>query len=263
MVVIDEYSLTAIPLTMLCNDKEIGTATGFFHKSGDKFWIISNWHVFSGRNPITGQSLRKDAALPDAIRLWLHIENKMGSVAQQKVALVDAAGEPIWRQHKRGQDYDVAVLRVGTLPKGCIAYDLPRPRETGDMGIKIGMDAYILGFPKGIANNKILPIWKRGSIASEPELPHDDKPLFLLDTATREGMSGAPVLLRTFGGYHSTDGNQNLVVGASTRFVGIYSGRYVADDEFGAQLGRVWHRSVIDQVIADGVKGSYELRGDR
>ena len=42
---------------------------------------------------------------------------------------------------------------------------------------------------------------------------------------------------------------------------GVYSGRYgVAQDEMAAQLGRVWHRQVVDEIISAGVCGSYELR---
>jgi hypothetical protein len=125
----------------------------------------------------------------------------------------------------------------------------------------IGMDAFILGFPKGIAHQQLLPIWKRGSIATEPEIPReDDLPVFLVDTATREGMSGAPVLLRSFSGYGKADGSSVLGTGPFTRFIGIYSGRFGADDELAVQLGRVWHRSVIDELLANGVPGSYELR---
>jgi hypothetical protein len=48
--------------------------------------------------------------------------------------------------------------------------------------------------------------------------------------------------------------------GPFSRFVGVYSGRFKGADELEAQLGRVWHRTVIDEIIAGGVRGSYELR---
>jgi len=89
----------------------------------------------------------------------------------------------------------------------------------------IGMDAFILGFPKGIAHQQLLPIWKRGSIATEPEIPReDDLPVFLVDTATREGMSGAPVLLRSFSGYGRADGSSVLGTGPFTRLRQVRGG---------------------------------------
>ena len=71
----------------------------------------------------------------------------------------------------------------------------------------------------------MLPIWKRGSIASEPELPADDLPLFLVDSNTYKGMSGSPVYARTIGGYLSKQHEVFQMAARSTRFLGVYSGR--------------------------------------
>jgi hypothetical protein len=261
MAALDEYSVTALPLTMLCKGAAIGQAIGFFYKLTDRYFLISNWHVFSGRSPYTGQARRKDAALPDALGLALHRKDHLGGFVEGYSArLDDDQGAVKWLQHQQGQDIDVAVLPIDVFPADCVAYELPRASEASDMAFRVGMDAYILGFPKGIAHQKYLPIWKRASVATEPDIPHDDLPVFLVDTTTREGMSGAPVLLRSFGGYDTQSGDRSIGGGAFTRFVGIYSGRFGAEDEFGAQLGRVWHRFVIDEIIANGSLGSYELR---
>lgn len=258
---IDEHSVTALPLKLLCKGAVIGTATGFFYVLNGHRYLVSNWHVFSGRNTYTGQAIRKDAALPDALRVVIHLSARIGAAQEVDFRLYHQDGAPLWWQHMDGQDVDVAVLPCfDDLPQDYTAYDIPLKSDASDMAFKIGMDAYILGFPKGIASNQVLPIWKRASIASEPDLPHENRPVVLVDTATREGMSGAPVFLRTFGGYQSTSGNRRMMVGSSTRFIGIYSGRYGAEDEFAAQLGRVWLRENIDEVARHGVPGSYELR---
>ncbi len=202
MAALDEYSVTALPLTMLCKGAAIGQAIGFFYKLTDRYFLISNWHVFSGRSPYTGQARRKDAALPDALGLALHRKDHLGGFVEGYSArLDDDQGAVKWLQHQQGQDIDVAVLPIDVFPADCVAYELPRASEASDMAFRVGMDAYILGFPKGIAHQKYLPIWKRASVATEPDIPHDDLPVFLVDTTTREGMSGAPVLLRSFGGY--------------------------------------------------------------
>ena len=260
MRLIDEYSLTAIPLTLLCRGHPIGMATSFFYSLQGHRYLVSNWHVFSGRNVYTGQANRPDAAIPDAIRITLRLSEGIGKAKAYDLRLYDSNELPFWRQHKEGQEVDVAVLSCRKLPPEIQPYDLPRGTDNQNMAFLIGMDAYILGYPKGIASNKVLPIWKRASIATEPALPHEGRSMVLLDTATREGMSGSPVFLRTFGGYQSSSGDQHLVVGPSTRFIGVYSGRYGGDDEFAAQLGRVWLQKTIDEVILSGLPGSYELR---
>ena len=260
MVTLDEYSVTSIPLTLLCKGKPIGTATGFFYKSGAHHHLVSNWHVFSGRNTYTGQANRKDAAVPDALALVLH-GNRLGTYREGlSVPLEDGTGASLWRQHARGQDVDVAILPVGKISAEYTIYELPRMREAADMALKVAMDAFIIGFPKVITHQRVFPIWKRASVATEPNFSHDDRPVFLVDAASREGMSGAPVVLRSFGGYDTAQGGRIAGPGAFTRFVGIYSGRYGAEDELGAQLGRVWHRAVIDEVIEAGLPGAYELR---
>ena len=251
----------SLPLTLLCKGAPIGSATGFFYRVEERYFLVSNWHVLSGRNPYTGQANHKLAALPDALGLALHRKDRLGEFVEGYSAnLVDDQGTPKWLQDVRGQDVDVAVLPIDVFPSECVAYELPRPGEAKDMAFRVGMDAYVLGFPKGIAHQKYLPIWKRASIATEPDIPHDGLPVFLIDTATREGMSGAPVLLRSFGGYDTEAGDRTMGPGSFTRFVGVYSGRFGAEDEMGAQLGRVWHRSVIEEIVRNGVPGSYVLR---
>lgn len=188
-------------------------------------------------------------------------KTKLGEVLKKATfSLEDEHGGPLWIQHQRGQELDLAALPINKLPDDCISYKLPRGDETCEMAALIGMDAFILGFPKGIAHQQLLPIWKRGSIATEPQIPHEGLPVFLLDTATREGMSGAPVLLRSYSGYGKADGSSVLGTGPFTRFIGVYSGRFGADDELAVQLGRVWHRPLIDELLSTGVPGAYELR---
>ena len=64
--------------------------------------------------------------------------------------------------------------------------------------IGIGMEVFILGYPFKIAP-PAFPIWKRGSIASEPELVRMTGGYLYVDTASRPGMSGAPVIRRSVG----------------------------------------------------------------
>ena len=93
MITLDEYSITALPLAQLCKRKAIGSATGFFYKREDRFFLVSNWHVFSGRDPYTGQSLcKKTAAIPDAIGLPLHTKDQLGHFSEGCVLPLEANG---------------------------------------------------------------------------------------------------------------------------------------------------------------------------
>jgi hypothetical protein len=113
------------------------------------------------------------------------------------------------------------------------------------------MDVYALGFPRGMSGRGVTPIWKRGTIATEPDLDHDDRPIFLIDTATRDGMSGSPVYAQEVGTWlpPGSRDESKRIIGKGRMFVGIYSGRVNAEDEFKAQLGIVWKTRVIEEVI--------------
>ncbi len=126
--------------------------------------------------------------------------------------------------------------------------------------LRVGDDISIIGYPRGIhtgINEDLpLPIWKRATVASEPMVPVDDLPLMLVDTATREGMSGGFVIARQHRGTLPPDQNGtiiSLVNGEITRFVGIYTSRDKGVDEFEAQIGRVWNREHIIDIIEYGV----------
>jgi len=258
--IIDPYSPISVRINLLCNDNPIGNATGFFYEYDNNLYVVSNWHVFSGRNPNTGQPRHPSGGVPDTIEMALWLKQRIGDWNLTRMSTDDVNGEALWLQHPAGQDVDVAVCRVNQISDEIAIYSLPRPDETLDMAVEVAMDVFIVGFPLGLSHQNVFPVWKRGSVATEPQLQINDLPVFLVDSATREGMSGSPVYLRSFGHCIHENGNISLSDRPVSRFVGVYSGRYGADDESAAQLGRVWHRNVIIEIIEGGVKGSYEIK---
>ena len=119
----------------------------------------------------------------------------------------------------------------------------------------VGDDVFVLGYPRGFDGGHELAIWKRGSIASQPNVDLEKLPKILVDTATREGMSGAPVIARRRGliiprGVQGTPGQFTglELIGQADTFLGVYSGR-IGDDELGVQLGIVWKARVLEEII--------------
>jgi hypothetical protein len=130
-----------------------------------------------------------------------------------------------------------------------------------DFEPSIGDDVFVLGYPGGVDGGHELALWKRGSIASQPSVDLDQLPKLLIDTATRKGMSGSPVIARQSGiivprGVSTKPGALSgmEIIGRADTFLGIYSGR-IGDDEFGLQLGIVWKASVLDQIVKNGKPG--------
>lgn len=80
-------------------------------------------------------------------------------------------------------------------------------------------------------------MWVQGTIATEPELDFDGLPRFLIDSRTRQGQSGSPVLAYYSGGaVPMADGSTAIMGGPMEQFLGVYSGRI--NDQ--SDLGYVW-----------------------
>lgn len=122
---------------------------------------------------------------------------------------------------------------------------------------RVAAEVFILGYPRGLTMQGVLPVWKRGSIASEPLFSvMDQAPAILVDAVTRKGMSGSPVL---YFGDEITDvlgrprgGNQR----GEPWLIGVYAGREgVTGEEIEMALGRVWHRRLLDEIFFQQVPG--------
>src|SRR3546814_5739681 len=59
--------------------------------------------------------------------------------------------------------------------------------------IRPTLDVFAIGFAQGVSMFNVFPIWKRGTIASDPDLPVEGHPKFYVDMPGRGGLSGAPV----------------------------------------------------------------------
>jgi hypothetical protein len=274
MQVIDHLSLCSVPLVIGFEasgheEERLGTGTGFFWKSENRTFLVSNWHVFAGRDPRTGQPKDAAGAIPNRLTVVFRPRHNINRPFPVQFALNDQLGNNFWLQHKRhGQDIDVAALEITSMTQNAAAiHEQPMDplcvndaEQVDGIATPMGSDVFIVGYPLGIPTEGKLPIWKRGSIASEPALEVGKLPCFLVDTATREGMSGSPVYARAFGGSYSTkSGAVRLIRGTVSEFIGVYSGRYVgALGE--AHLGIVWRPSLINEVIADPTPGAPIIR---
>ena len=125
-------------------------------------------------------------------------------------------------------------------------YPLDLSMADVDIVPEVAMPVSIIGFPLGLTSGGYFPIWKTGHIASEPNIDYNGEPLFLIDSTTRSGMSGSPVVLRMSGGFKTKNGKTVLSMGGyRTLFLGIYSGRLNEDSE----IGCVWRPYLITEIL--------------
>ena len=253
MTRIDFYSLTAVPIEQCSNGVPFGNATAFVWKRREQHYLITNWHVATGRNAETGEL--EAPVQPDMFRALFNTRVTDFGKQQYDIIIRDGDGRPLWFAHplrQRGSDLVAVSLPIRGDDPIINMYPINSERPEGNLEVTIGMDVFILGYPFG-AQPPGFPVWKRGSIASEPDLTRMGRGYMLVDTASRPGMSGAPVIRRSWG-THLLEGNSVAMdAGSRTKFIGVYSGRLHTKDATEAQLGMVWPIEDIEEII-DGSK---------
>jgi hypothetical protein len=243
-IIIDEYSCVPLHVELFKNGIGVSQATGFVVTRNENNYLITNWHVITGREPETGEPISPGSEDPDTIKIWHHASTRLGSWTSRNEQLLNTNGETKWLQHNLGRDRDVVALPL-TQIQGCKIYPLDLNLGNTDLLVRPSEPVSIVGFPYGLASDGKFGIWKTGHIASDIGLSYDGKPIFLIDASTRGGMSGSPVFARRIGGYQTSSGAYNLGSSA-TRFLGVYSGRVVVRD---VEIGKVWKPEVIRDIL--------------
>ena len=251
------------------DDNVLGVATSFIYQHGGDEYLVTARHNVTGLHAETGQPLHPSGAVPNQLEL-LTVVPSAGKSGDPEVCgtgkarrmRLDALGEVRVLGHSRGSQIDLACIgpfrKSDTMITRAVndkSYDLMELR------IGCGDDAFVLGYPHFVDGGaQFLPIWKRASIASDPNRSQDlQQPLrILLDTATRPGMSGAPVFVRQSGliipgpPYERDQLQGNEIIGTAQDFLGCYSGRLGERDNLDSQLGIVWTRRAIEETIGAG-----------
>jgi hypothetical protein len=163
----------------------------------------------------------------------------------------DENDDPRWLVHplqnRRPVDVVAIPLNAEDL-KGRVTLLPINDLAPAKLAIMVGMEVFILGYPFGSAP-PAFPVWKRGSIASEPDLVKMTTGFYLIDTASRPGMSGSPVILRSWSDHLLESSNWVATTDKPIdRIIGVYSGRK-DDAVVEAQIGMVWHVDYIDEII--------------
>jgi hypothetical protein len=250
MTEVDPYSRSTIPIAQCVRDVRLGDATGFVWFEHGVHYLITNWHVVAMVDPNTGANLHTKAARPERFKLQLNSSRYDFGKIPHEVRLLDDAGMPLWFVHPiHKRKVDVVAIPLDTAPEGSDYCPINRLRGDDELAVKVSMDVFVLGYPFG-APPPGFPIWKRGSIASEPDVAPLSTRYMLIDTASRPGMSGAPVVLRTWGLRVTEAGATYTIAGAATRFIGVYSGRLYTKDALEAQIGIVWPPQLLLDIIA-------------
>ena len=294
-------SLSVVHLTMRKGKRELSIGSGVLYRRNAGYYIATAWHNLTGRHSDSLSLLSKMGALPDnvvaTVALLLTSASSIGSSRMSFTVPLEITDKTSYFVHPVGWPrIDVAVIPIDpnaafvsemrladgsdvsmetkmrqTSVKGSVATDIQPIQDCAGTFGRIGVvpdelidpgdDLFVLGYPRGIADYSFEPIWKRATVASDPHGGWNRQPQFLIDCASREGMSGAPVVAFSKTGNVQVGGMKHIGNGPAAVLHGIYVGRLVdpevtvEDRLFEAQIGTVWKRSVIDEIIDGKVLG--------
>lgn len=232
---VDPMSLSTTMILQLANDgssETIAHATGFFWLHEGCVYLITARHVITGRSPFDDQPISDQGYLPSRIVVhptWSHAPN---SWTRGRVELTIDHVNPNWIQDPQFETLrtDIAAIPIPSIPANkivCINSDL---RVLEQIFSHVGVECAIAGYPTSNFGDTMTPVWRTGTMASEPVLPIDGKPMFLIDALLGPGFSGAPVFRRHFGPLpiDQPDGNFQILADRimTTSFVGVYAGRF-------------------------------------
>jgi hypothetical protein len=267
----DQLSLSVCYLEAYQNNNPIGHASGCFWRDSNVLFLVTNWHVVTGKHAFSKEFLRMGQC-PDSLRVHYTIRAQASGdmietfgadvraflQKQINVPLYLDYHSPFWVQHRDCLNLGIDVVLI-PLSATHLGADMGAVVSVSDYGFAplfhyVGADILIIGYPFDDPPPKF-PIWKRGSVASELVAGWHKKPAFLVDCRTSKGMSGSPVIRRVFGPAASADMTVKLDAVVTSQFMGIYSGR-LHDDESVASIGLVWWPTVIRDIIAQPFPGN-------
>lgn len=243
---VDPLSATSLHVVPKFNEIELASATAFTIESNAIIYLVTNWHVVTGRNADTGKCLDKNAAIPNLLRVRFHKKGSLGHWIHIDLQLVNEDQEALWREHPLGREVDVVAIPLPPeLGSQVALFPLDLALASVDMVATPALPVSVIGYPLGLSAGESWPIWKTGHIASDPDLDFQPgRPAFLIDATTRSGMSGSPVVLR-LDNYMKADGSQVLAGGIATKFMGVYAGRIHEESE----IGRVWRPFILFEIL--------------
>lgn len=186
-----------------------------------------------------------------------------------------------WLEHRqRAEGVDVAAIALA-FPDDAVIITQNDLNLDDTIRIQVGMEIFIVGYPYGFSIHNILPIWKRGTIASEPTARPDGLDKFYVDAYAHPGMSGSPVFAvsrrqmfnlspeaaelyaasergeaSASDFISSLDPNElqrGAFDGIALRLIGIYGGRVLIEGNRDANLGVVYGASCLDEIFSSPV----------
>jgi|SRR5271156_1022182 len=197
-VLADRWTFACPYLEMNYGDQVLACGSCFLWKQHERTFLVSNWHNFSGHDPQTGQPISDNGGVPSHINFSTFEQqgepDEQGHfpvlVKSQRVPLYDddLLG-PRWLEHPSfDRRVDVAAIDVSDALEGMIVNHVNVLENDAVLQPFPSQDVFIIGYPIGRIPNAPYPVWKRGTLATDPRFDPEGLPKMYVDTATRKAL---------------------------------------------------------------------------
>lgn len=210
-------------------DKPAGTEAGtsfifsYEHNTQQYLFLVTNKHLIQsatvgrffftlsdGENPRIGE--RFDIQVADFENAWVGHPD----------ASIDIAAMPLVPVLEHIQNQGKQVF-FKSIPYTIV------PTEQQLSELDALEEVLFVGYPSGIFDKKnLMPILRRGTTATPPQLDYEGSKVFLVDASVFPGSSGSPVLICNQGSYGT---KQGLVIGTRVLFLGVIARVVVREEE--------------------------------
>ncbi|QLU66600.1 trypsin-like peptidase domain-containing protein [Citrobacter freundii] len=255
-------SLITTLVTLRHNGQSVSIGTGFFYRAEKGYiFLATNYHVIMGINP-TDKTTK--TVLGDEIVIQLR--DKEGKEYYEHIPLF-FQGSHNWLEHPTDDEADIVLIPLPEklLENADFAY-IDKQTTLDNLLLHPSSPVVMIGYPHGYrdtVNN--LPIWKTGSLASEPEYDFDGKKVIVVDISAFPGMSGSPAFYVSHSGYSTKNGDMFMRGGMDVHFLGVYASMpmlnsdlyleqvqnqytYKVSHSESLQLGHVWKAQLLEEI---------------
>ncbi|HEY1979125.1 MAG TPA: hypothetical protein VGH13_03490 [Xanthobacteraceae bacterium] len=111
-----KFSLAVAKIEMFRQGESLifgATGTGFFYKSDNETFLVTNWHNVTGVNPLTGQALHAQGLLPNLLRIyykqWADMTRTVIRSHHLDLPLYNN-DTPVWFEHSTRSNVDVVAI---------------------------------------------------------------------------------------------------------------------------------------------------------
>lgn len=243
---VDPISMAVTPIEHLANDGSevvLSHGTGFFWRDSGRTFLVTARHVISGTEPFADTPMSANGFIPQRVRIFPSFQEG-GNWSRSDGVTVNlyADDRRLWLQDPEFENLrtDIAALEVRfDYREGQALICLNEQLGTDRLITQVGFECSIVGYPTTNLSGLRTPVWRKGALSSEPFLPVDGKPMFLVDGTTSPGFSGSPVLRRHIG---------PAPVRAEDGSITILADRVVSTIAIGVYVGRLQHRHIGGEV---------------